>query len=422
MAITGTGTSVDPYMIYNVTDLQAMGTYSPTAYYKLANDIDASDTVTWNSGSGFAPLHSVTYFAGTLDGGSYSITGLHSVRPGVDNIALFAQGSAYTIKDLTLADCHIHGKNYVAGLVSYSADGGLCSNVVITNPFIVVEQYYCGGIIANSYTITHLGTFSSCRATGGTIQGSAYSGGNDSMGGIAGYVYKGVFTSCYTTTALISGSVSVGASDNIGGLVGYIEAGGTLTACYSSGSISVVKGLRLGGLIGYGIGISGSNCYSSRNITSTTYGKDVGGLIGKMESFLVTESYAIGNIAGTCNSYAESGGFIGYLTSGSITNCYAKGNVIVDAALGLVGGFAGGGEGVFDKCYSAGTVTNGTLGTANDVGGFIGYPTDATITKCYFDATTSGQEDVKATGKTTAQMKTQSTFTDWDFGTIWGIY
>jgi hypothetical protein len=55
--MTGSGTVGDPYIIYDVTDLQAMNN-SLAAYYELANDIDASATSGWNSGKGFDPIGS----------------------------------------------------------------------------------------------------------------------------------------------------------------------------------------------------------------------------------------------------------------------------------------------------------------------------------------------------------------------------
>ena len=51
--MTGTGTIGDPFMIYDVNDLQAMRN-NLTAHYKLANNIDASATIGWNSGAGFS--------------------------------------------------------------------------------------------------------------------------------------------------------------------------------------------------------------------------------------------------------------------------------------------------------------------------------------------------------------------------------
>lgn len=51
----GSGTEEDPYIIYNVHDLQNM-TANLTAHYTLANDIDASETTEWDGGDGFNPV------------------------------------------------------------------------------------------------------------------------------------------------------------------------------------------------------------------------------------------------------------------------------------------------------------------------------------------------------------------------------
>ncbi|GAJ16266.1 unnamed protein product, partial [marine sediment metagenome] len=69
------------------------------------------------------------------------------------------------------------------------------------------------------------------------------------------------------------------------------------------------------------------------------------------------------------------------------------------------------------NCYSAGAVIGD-----GDVGGLIG--DDGTATDCFWDTETSGMDTSDGgTGKTTAQMKTEVTFTDagWDFEAIWTI-
>ena len=52
---SGSGTQADPYQITNATQLQEMQD-DLDAHYVLANDIDCSDTVNWNSGAGFEPI------------------------------------------------------------------------------------------------------------------------------------------------------------------------------------------------------------------------------------------------------------------------------------------------------------------------------------------------------------------------------
>ena len=85
------------------------------------------------------------------------------------------------------------------------------------------------------------------------------------------------------------------------------------------------------------------------------------------------------------------GGLVGWHYSGSITNYYS----------------------------------NGSVGTGTSVGGLVGYLTSgqgATTSNSFWDTQTSGQSSsAGGTGKTTALMKTQSTFTDagWDFTNVW---
>ena len=60
------------------------------AHYILINDIDASDTSTWNCGAGFKPIGGI--FNGSFDGRGYNISDLYINRPFTDNVGLFSQG------------------------------------------------------------------------------------------------------------------------------------------------------------------------------------------------------------------------------------------------------------------------------------------------------------------------------------------
>jgi hypothetical protein len=60
----------------------------------------------------------------------------------------------------------------------------------------------------------------------------------------------------------------------------------------------------------------------------------------------------------------------------------------------------------------------------SNIGGFNGLlGVGSLITGCYWDTDTSGQatSDDGGTGKTTAQMKTKTTYSGWDFTTVWDI-
>jgi hypothetical protein len=107
------------------------------------------------------------------------------------------------------------------------------------------------------------------------------------------------------------------------------------------------------------------------------------------------------------------GGLVGS-NSGEISDSYSKCPANGD---GDVGGLVGGNEGQIAYSFAAGTVTGNS-----SLGGLIGSDTEGTITSCCWDTQTSGQStSAGGTGKNTADMKQQETYTDWNFTTVWGI-
>jgi hypothetical protein len=175
---------------------------------------------------------------------------------------------------------------------------------------------------------------------------------------------------------------NVHGATNVGCLVGYSE--GTITSCYATGA-AVCTGTGNGGLVGYVWDGSVTSSYAAVDVTSgSTY---AGGLAGINYSD-ITNCYATGSVHGTVNV----GGLVGF-------NGYSNAEY----------------NGTISYCYSAGEV-NGT----NYVGGLVGLngADDGAITASFWDVNASGQDaSAGGTGETTAEMQTQSTFTDagWDF-------
>lgn len=133
----------------------------------------------------------------------------------------------------------------------------------------------------------------------------------------------------------------------------------------------------------------------------------------------ITNSYSTGAISG---NGSDVGGLIGY-AYGSITNSYATGSVTNIHAGGCkTGGLIGGSSATVINSYSVGLVSSGTCAY---VGGLIGHRYSGTVTNSFWDTENSGQATSAGAevGKTTAELKTQATFTDasWDFTTIWQI-
>jgi hypothetical protein len=72
-----------------------------------------------------------------------------------------------------------------------------------------------------------------------------------------------------------------------------------------------------------------------------------------------------------------------------------------------------------DNCYCVGAVSGAT--TNKGMLGVDEYGMSV-FTSCYWDTETSGQAtSAGGTGKTTANMKKEATFVDWDFVDTWDI-
>jgi hypothetical protein len=227
---------------------------------------------------------------------------------------------------------------------------------------------------------------------------NVYSMGGAEISGLVGQ-NGGTITNCYST-----GSVS-GVGWSVGGLVG--ENWGTIADCYTSANVSGAA--RVGGLVGCNHDTI-SDCYSSASVSGAS---KVGGLVGWNGLGGITSCYCTGRVLGTSS---HVGSLVG-LNDGTISSCYSSGSVSGVSFVGGLVGFARSGK--VDNCYSIGTVD------CNDhFGGLIGDVNAAVVEDCFWDVNTSGEPNsASGTPKTTAEMKTKSTFTDagWDFVEIWGI-
>jgi len=214
--MTGSGTLLDPYIIYDVDDLQAVED-DLAAYYELANDIDASETITWNAGAGFLPIGSTDPFDG--------FTG-------------HLDGKGHTIDSLFI-------NSFGVGL--FYLNDGTAQNIKLTNvDFTSASQ--CG-----SFAYWNTGVFISCHASG-TLSGTK-------VGGFVQY-NEGTIDKCSTTCTIT-------ATSDAGGFVQY--NGGAISDCYARGNLTGDGGaLDEGGgfLQANGVGATIDNCYSTGSVTN----------------------------------------------------------------------------------------------------------------------------------------------------------
>jgi len=161
--------------------------------------------------------------------------------------------------------------------------------------------------------------------------------------------------------------------------------------------------------VGFFGNISGANIQnlglSSLNITSYS---TTGGLVASSMNSTISYCYTAGSISGD----GTTGGLCGSLNGGSISNCYSLASVTGNNYTGGLVGTCVGSSSIINS-YSAGSVSGSTYS-----GGLIGTKAiTATATNSFWDINTSGQATSElGIGKTTDEMKTQSTFTDagWD--------
>ncbi|HAJ78884.1 MAG TPA: hypothetical protein DCO75_03865 [Fibrobacteres bacterium] len=187
--------------------------------------------------------------------------------------------------------------------------------------------------------------------------------GNEGVGAIAGYLANGQINYCFATDDTVTGKSSENSCAGI--IAGWTEYG-NINGCFASGII-------------------------------TAAGKGCGGIVGWQR--------------------------------GNVCNCYARATVNGTSRYGGISGFIY--SGVDSNCYSASKIDT----SGSDKGGIVGLiesililpivkSYNGTINSCFWDTSLcSGIIDSFATGKSTTEMQTQSTYTDsgWDFTNLWVI-
>jgi hypothetical protein len=294
----------------------------------------------------------------------------------------------------------------------------------------------------------------------GTFEGTAFTGSYDGQGtvirnlemsvdgpaGLFGHVgASGVLTDIHmvAVTLTVTGSAS---NRPAGGLVALNL--GTVSASSSTGAIinaGTTGPSGLGGLVGRNEE-GGTIRFSSSNVNIITAenappAQNVGGLVGRSSgdeddpsaSGGIEYSFATGSVAG----WSNVGGLVGSSRDGMrILNSYARGAVTgedddeFNRAKSIAGLVGRAGESV--------TITNsyatGKVSTTPDGGrrGGLNAEDDPIVVASFWDTQTTEQTTSEGgVGKTTEEMKTLSTFSDWSIRatcsfdesprTVWGI-
>ncbi len=378
---SGAGTSEDPWQVTSYTDLKKVGCGDTTGDYN-GWDMDSYYIQTANiqcptggSQENHEPLGiDADPFTGQYDGDNYYIKDLYIYRPTTIRQGLFGRSASTTV----------------------------LKNIVLIDPY-VESSGYCGALLGTSTA----STITNCHVRGGTIKTESASG---RTGGLVGDVgASSVITYCSSSADIAGHTIRAGS------LFGQV-VGGTVQHCYSTGDVTLTSTeYDSGACIGLVSAATIEDCFSTGSISSS--GTNIAGFAGKIQSgSVVKRCYATGNASGN-NSVA---GFVGDYrdTNSLIENCYAKGNLT--GVTGIISGFCAWKNDTnceIKKSYSTGT-PSGTGSGYNLIG--FNQRNGTGISDCYWDTTTSGTTiSDGGTGKTTSQMKTESTFTNWDFTDTW---
>jgi hypothetical protein len=313
-------------------------------------EIESADLVTIDSPTGY-----INAFAGTFDGGNYTISGL--TKPLFENIG--GDGST-EISNLTLA----------------ADTGGLTGRGILANDaymFTYIENVHGIGNI-NGGASDSVGGLVGIQGLSGEIRSSTFAGNVESTsynfygitGGLVGTTYSSIVDS--STSGTVEGI------RNVGGLVGQLEAGAEISNSNSTSTVGAIAS-GVGGLIGLNSGDI-SNSYA----TGTVFGNNgVGGLVGENYGD-IEKSFSNSTVIGLGESNNDIGGLVGY-NSGEILGSYAISNVTGENE---VGGLVGENYGFVTNSYTAGYVTGDT-----NVGGLIGL-NGGNIANSYTEATVYG--------------------------------
>ncbi len=262
----GSGIEEDPWQVATLEHLDEVRRV-PYDWFIQTTNIDAIATEGWDDGLGFEPI---SVFTGHFDGDGYVISHLAIHREEQDQTGLFGRvGDGGVLRNITLEDMVVHGKNHVGGLVGLNQGDVYFSHT----EGMVSGRSSVGGMIGSN-------------SRWGSLVGNVF--GSSSGADVAGQYYSG-------------------------GLVGFNY--GEVEQCFASGEVSAVE-YRAGGLVGQNgdgpplEGFHGGilNSYATGSVSGQS---ESGGLVGRHQLGEIQSTYAIGEVSGN----SDIGGLIGVNSS-----------------------------------------------------------------------------------------------------------
>lgn len=313
----GAGTVEDPYIMYDVDDLEYMREH-PNLHYVLKNDIRVY-------GRSFSPI---SEFTGTLDGNG-------------NTIYISQIGSAVNING-----------DYYAGFIAINK--GVITNIVIDttieyNRYVNTDsQLYVGTLVAyNKGTITEVDVESNIMIM---TNCESY------IGGVIGYNETKVGAIVHEITSYNRISLEIENVIFMGGNIGYSVTETQFLTASGDMMINGTNDVFLGGNIGY-VEASTNHLTFSGIVDATSNEVSVGGNIGKVDagSYTTVEYlYADGYVGGNDAVITYLGGNIGDADTALLSKLEFYGSIGTSMATGSVGGNVGLSNGTISKaCNNA---------------------------------------------------------------------
>ena len=293
-ASSGFSVNGTPYtVIRDVNQLQAMNS-SLSGKYVLANNIDASDTTGWNSGTGFVPVGTnASKFSGILDGLGHSVNNLYINRPDIQNgTGLLGVIQNAKVSNIGMLGGSISGQGYVGSLVGYATSGNTLYRVYSSATVSGAEGV--GGIVGAFTSINdtlNYAYFSGNVSSNGTVGGLV---GDASFGGISYGYFAGNVT----------GSQNSPVTQYTGGLVGFST--GKIEYSYADGR---VIGQYAGGIAGL-LDTSNSNTNYWNTVTTgqlSAYYDGSGNIALPLNNNNVKQLSSFGNWTGKIDAQGGTG-------------------------------------------------------------------------------------------------------------------
>ena len=362
MQTMGSGTRADPYLIHNIYQLQAIAGVDHqggslqaseftgnsylygdglaeqlSSHYRLANDVNASLTATWNGGGGFVSI-GVGFCGQRGVEQCDATTRARRVRKAPARFSGIFNGSNFEISGLT-----INRQSSYIGLFGAAKSGSVIANLRLTSANIInpttraysrhAVKFSHGGALVGEMLG---GTIDNVHVTG-TLMGVGYE-----YGGVAGTLSESENGEIFSIIKNSMADVNITANGvGFGGLVGVLGINSSIHASNAKGNVKTDLGRHnqlLSEEVGGLVGLSYGNIFASYALGDVNGFSYVGGLAGRALAGTTTASFAAGDVEGI--KYV--GGLFGDVLRGTHRYSYYSGELIGSGDIkGEIGGIVG---------------------------------------------------------------------------------